>query len=355
MNSMVKGVDENIDNYRIPEAAAYIEKFVDDLSNWYVRQGRERYWGKTMTPDKEAAYMTLYTALETLARLTAPFTPFMAEQIYQNIVRTVDEGAPESVHLCSYPECDESFIDAELESSMDEILRIVTLGRAARSAANIKNRQPLSEMFVQGAEELGKLYNDIITGELNVKAISYVKDASAFISYRVKPQLKLLGPRYGKVLPKINQYLQQEGVGNEVVAAHAAGRPYVFELEGGVRVSLEPQDVLVDMIKKEGFASAGDNGVTVVLNTQLTEELIEEGYVRELVSKIQTMRRDADFNVTDHIRVTIRGSEKIEGIAARAKEEIGRAVLADSFGDAEGEGKEWNINGENVTIAVEKI
>ncbi|MBQ7060451.1 MAG: isoleucine--tRNA ligase [Clostridia bacterium] len=356
LNTLVRTVDRQLENLHITEAGRELNRFVDDLSNWYVRQGRERYWGKTMTPDKEAAYMTLYTALETLARLTAPFTPFMAEQIYQNIVRTVDEGAPESVHLCSYPECDESFIDAELESSMDEILRIVTLGRAARSAANIKNRQPLSEMFVQGAEELGKMYNDIITGELNVKDISYVKDASAFISYRVKPQLKLLGPRYGKVLPKINQYLQQEGVGNEVVAAHAAGRPYVFELEGGVRVSLEPQDVLVDMIKKEGFASAGDNGVTVVLNTQLTEELIEEGYVRELISKVQTMRKEADFEVTDKIRLTVSCGEELLAALDRHSDEIRRATLSTLlvFGEPAGVVREWDLNGEKVTIGIER-
>jgi isoleucyl-tRNA synthetase len=355
LNTLIKTVDTNLEKLRITEAGREMNRFVDDLSNWYVRQGRERYWGKEMTADKEAAYMTLYTALVTLAKLTAPFTPFVAEQIYQNIVRTVDKAAPESVHLCSFPVCDESFIDAELEKGMDDILRVVTLGRAARSLANIKNRQPLSEMFVQGVDELPEMYTNIITGELNVKKVSYVNDASEFISYRVKPQLKTLGPRYGKVLPKINQYLAQDGVGNEVVAAHAAGKPYEFDIEGE-RVSLSSEDVLVDTVKKEGFASAGDNGVTVVLNTQLTEELIEEGYVRELISKVQTMRKEADFEVTDKIVISVSCGEKLLASIDKHSDEICAATLSTMlrFGEPEGVVKEWDLNGENAVIGIKR-
>lgn len=355
LNTLVRTVDNLLENLRITEAGREMNRFVDELSNWYVRQGRERYWGKEMTADKEAAYMTLYTALETLSRLTAPFTPFMAESIYQNIVRSVDANAPESVHLAVFPQCDESFIDAELEASMDSILNIVTLGRAARNLANIKNRQPLAEMFVQGVKELPKLYTDIIASELNVKAVSYVSDASLFISYRVKPQLKLLGPRYGKVLPKINAYLQQEGIGNKVVAAHAAGKSYDFELEG-MTVSLNEEDVLVDTIKREGFASASDKGVTVVLNTSLTPELIDEGFVRELVSKLQTMRKEAGFEVTDIIRITFKGGERIRAIAERYADAIAHDTLARSFENAEPTGytKAWNINGEQVELGVER-
>lgn len=355
LNTLVRTVDNLLENLRITEAGREMNRFVDELSNWYVRQGRERYWGKEMTADKEAAYMTLYTALETLSRLTAPFTPFMAESIYQNIVRSVDANAPESVHLAVFPQCDESFIDAELEASMDSILNIVTLGRAARNLANIKNRQPLAEMFVQGVKELPKLYTDIIASELNVKAVSYVSDASLFISYRVKPQLKLLGPRYGKVLPKINAYLQQEGIGNKVVAAHAAGKSYDFELEG-MTVSLNEEDVLVDTVKREGFASASDKGVTVVLNTSLTPELIDEGFVRELVSKLQTMRKEAGFEVTDIIRITFKGGERIRAIAERYADAITHDTLARSFENAEPTGytKAWNINGEQVELGVER-
>ena len=355
LNTLIGTVDDYLDKLRITEAGRELNRFVDDLSNWYVRQGRERYWGKEMTPDKEAAYMTLYTALETLCRLTAPFTPFIAESIYQNIVRSVDENAPKSVHLTTFPVCDESFIDKELEAGMDSILSIVTLGRAARSLANTKNRQPLSEMFVQGIDELPELYTEIIESELNVKAVRYVKDASAFISYRVKPQLKLLGPRYGKLLPKINAYLQQDGMGNQVVAAHAEGRNFEFELEG-TPVSLGEADVLVDIVKREGYASVSDKGITVVLNTTLTTELIEEGLVRELVSKIQTMRKEAGFEVTDKINITLSGSEKVAAIAEKYASDIMGDTLAVSL-TVEAPGgyvKNWDINGEEVELGVER-
>lgn len=355
LNTLIRTVDNYLENLRITEAGRELNRFVDDLSNWYVRRGRERYWGKEMTVDKEAAYMTLFTVLETLSRLTAPFTPFMAEAIYQNIVRTVNNLAPESVHLCAFPICDESFIDAELERSMDEILEVVTLGRSARNLANIKNRQPLSELFVQGVDELPARYTEIIEDELNVKAVRFVKDASSFITYRVKPQLKLLGPRYGKILPKINQYLQGDGIGNAVVAAHAEGRAYEFELET-LTVSLNPEDVLVDTVKKEGFASVGDNGVTVVLNTALTDELIEEGYVREIISKIQTMRKEADFVVTDRIIIGVECGENLLAVLDRNSDEIRRTTLADelTFGTPCGYVKEWDINGEKVALGVKK-
>ena len=302
--------------------------------------------------------MTLYTVLKTMALLTAPFTPFMAEQMYQNLVRTCDKEAPESVHLCDYPVSDSSFIDPELEKDMGEVYRIVVLGRAARAQSNIKNRQPLSCLYVQGAEALPEMYNEIIEGELNVKRVEYVQDASSFITYRVKPQLKLLGPRYGKLLPKINNYLQNTpGVGNACVAAHAEGRPFEFELEG-TKVSLGAEDVLVDTVKREGFSSVSERDLTVVLETTLTDELIEEGYVRELVSKVQTMRKEADFNVTDHIRVFASGSDEIAAIADKNREGIMGDTLADELVFAAAPDgayvKEWDINGEGVTLAVKK-
>lgn len=355
LNTLIKTVDNYLENLKITEAGRELNSFVDELSNWYVRRGRERYWGKEMTPDKEAAYMTLFTALDTLAKLTAPFTPFIAEEIYQNLVRTVDSSAPESVHLCTFPVCDESYIDKELEACMKNVLDVVTLGRAARNLANIKNRQPLAEMFVQGMDELPEMYNEVITNELNVKAINYVKDASAFISYRVKPQLKLLGPRYGKILPKINAYLQQDGIGNAVVAAHARGNSYEFVLEG-TTVSLGEQDVLVDTLKKDGFASMSGNGITVVLNTLLNEELLSEGFVREIVSKIQTMRKEAGFEVTDTISITVEGSEKLRSIIGKYSSSICTDTLAKriAIGKLIGYIKSWDINGEAVMLGVEK-
>lgn len=356
LNTLVKTVDDYLDKLRITEAGRELTKFVDELSNWYVRQGRERYWGKDMTADKEAAYMTLFTALETLCRLTAPFTPFIAESIYQNIVKSVDVNAPESVHLASFPICDETFIDKELEANMDSVLNIVTLGRAARSGANIKNRQPLAEMFVQGVDALAETYNEVILSELNVKAINYVKDASSFICYRVKPQLKLLGPRYGKILPKINSFLQQDGIGNEVVAAHAQGKTYDFDIDG-TKVSLSESDVLVDTLKREGFASAGDKGITVVLNTTLTEELIEQGLVREIVSKLQTMRKEAGFEVTDTIGITMLAGDKLTAVVNKYRSDISGDTLARSitFTEPVGYVKSWDINGEQVELGVEVL
>jgi isoleucyl-tRNA synthetase len=328
---------------------------VDELSNWYVRRCRERYWGKDMTPDKEAAYMTLYTVLESLCRLTAPFTPFMAEQMYQNLVRTVNSEAPKSVHLCEYPKSDASFVDADMEQNMGEVLDIVVLGRSARNAANIKNRQPIGRMLVQ-SKSLPENYVSVIAEELNVKNVEFVSDASGFISYRVKPQLKTLGPRYGKLLPKINEALQADGVGDSVVAAHSAGKKYEFDVSG-TTVSLDKDDVLVETQQREGFVTVTDRALSVVLDTNLSPELIEEGFVREIVSKIQTMRKEAGFEVTDHIRIVHSGSARIEEIFRRYSADIAGDTLADSIKDnAEGGYvKEWDINGENVTLSVEKL
>ncbi len=355
LNTLIRTVDSFLEGYRITEAGRELNRFTDDLSNWYVRRGRERYWGKEMTADKEAAYMTLYTALVTLAKLTAPFTPFIAEAIYQNVVRTADKSAPLSVHLCEFPKADESFIDPALEENMAKVLDVVTLGRAARNLANIKNRQPLSEMFVQGIERQEEMYCRIIEEELNIKSVKYVTDASAFISYRVKPQLKLLGPRYGKLLPRISQYLQQEGIGNEVVAALANGGQYEFMLDG-TTVALGSDDVLVDTVKKEGFSSTSDKDLTVVINTALSEALIEEGFVRELVSKIQTMRKEAGFDVTDKITVFANGGARLLRIMEANEAQIKRDTLADAFvfGSVDGYAKAWDINGEKAELGVMK-
>jgi len=353
LNTTVAETDAHLENYRIPEAAKSLSTFVDELSNWYVRRCRERFWGKDMTEDKIAAFMTLYTCLVTIAKAAAPMIPFMAEDIYQNLVRTVDPSAPESIHLCDYPVCDESFLDRQLEDDMEFVLDVVVLGRSARAGANIKNRQPLSDMVVKTDRAVSDFYREIVEDELNVKSVSFVADISALSSYSFKPQLKTVGPKYGKLLGQIRQALTELD-GNAAMQTLKETGALHFDF-GGTPVELTEADLLIEVQQKAGYFSVADHGLVVALNTNLTEELIEEGYVRELISKIQTMRKDADFNVTDHIRVTIRGSEKIDGIVARAKDEIGRAVLADSFGDAAGEGKEWNINGENVTIAVETV
>ena len=354
LNTLIKTVDSNLDGLHITEAGRELARFTDDLSNWYVRRCRERYWGSGMTDDKEAAYMTLYTVLATMSALCAPFTPFMSESIYQNIVRSVDKTAPESIHLCDFPVADESLIDAELERSMDEVLEIVVLGRAARAAANVKNRQPLARMFVQGGT-LDALYTSIIADELNVKAVEFVNDASSFISYRVKPQLKTLGPRYGKLLPKINAYLAQDGIGDKVVAAHKAGNSYDFELEG-TAVSLAEADVLTEPIQKAGFVSQTEKETAVVLDTNLTDELVDEGFVRELVSKIQVMRKEAGFEVTDRIALTYACVGRAKDVLSRFGDAIAQDVLAVSVSDAAPAGyvKEWDVNGEKVTLGVEK-
>ena len=353
LNTLIGHVEAYLDDLKMTEAGREMQDFMDDLSNWYVRRCRERYWGKDMTPDKEAAYMTLYTVLRTMALISAPFTPFMSETMYQNMVRTVDKSAPESIHLCDWPKKDESFIDPELEANMAAVLDIVVLGRSARNAANIKNRQPVAAMYVQG-KALPDMYVSIIADELNVKEVRFVDDASSFISYRVKPQLKTLGPRYGKLLPKINQYLAGEGVGNAVVAAHNRGESYKFDIDG-TEISLAAEDVLVSTEENAGFVTVTEHDLSVVLDTNLTPELIEEGFVREIVSKVQTMRKEAGFEVTDHIVLSHHGNSLIEGIFARHGAEIAADTLADSIklGSA-GYVKDWEINGESVTLGVEK-
>ncbi len=353
LNTLIGHVEAYLDDLKMTEAGREMQDFMDDLSNWYVRRCRERYWGKDMTPDKEAAYMTLYTVLKTMALISAPFTPFMSETMYQNMVRTVDKSAPESIHLCDWPHKDESFIDPELEANMAAVLDIVVLGRSARNAANIKNRQPVASMYVQG-KALPDMYVSIIADELNVKEVRFVDDASSFISYRVKPQLKTLGPRYGKLLPKINQYLAGEGVGNAVVAAHNRGENYKFDIDG-TEISLAAEDVLVSTEENAGFVTVTEHDLSVVLDTNLTPELIEEGFVREIVSKVQTMRKEAGFEVTDHIVLSHHGNSLIESIFAKHGAEIAADTLADSIklGSA-GYVKDWEINGESVTLGVEK-
>ena len=353
LNTLIGHVEAYLDDLKMTEAGREMQDFMDDLSNWYVRRCRERYWGKDMTADKEAAYMTLYTVLKTMALISAPFTPFMSETMYQNMVRTVDKSALESIHLCDWPHKDESFIDPELEANMAAVLDIVVLGRSARNAANIKNRQPVASMYVQG-KALPDMYVSIIADELNVKEVRFVDDASSFISYRVKPQLKTLGPRYGKLLPKINQYLAGEGVGNAVVAAHNRGENYKFDIDG-TEISLAAEDVLVSTEENAVFVTVTEHDLSVVLDTNLTPELIEEGFVREIVSKVQTMRKEAGFEVTDHIVLSHHGNSLIESIFAKHGAEIAADTLADSIklGSA-GYVKDWEINGESVTLGVEK-
>ncbi len=355
LNTLVKQVDGYLNDYRITEAGRAIQTFGDELSNWYVRRCRERFWGSDMTADKIAAYCTLYTCLKTMALVCAPFLPFITEMIYQNIVRTVDDNAPESVHLNDFPKADEARIDTALEQNMARVLDIVVLGRAARNGAGMKIRQPLSEMFVQGAP-LDEGFCGIIAEELNVKSVRFVADASGFISYRVKPQLRTLGPRYGKILPKINLYLAGDGIGDAVVSAHNAGDDYAFAIDD-VQVVLTQEDVLVSAEQKAGFVSETDNGLTVVLNTNLTESLIEEGFVRELISKVQTMRKEAGFEVADHIVLSYKGSARIDDILTR----FGGEVLADTLGDelvcdeVDGYAKTWDVNGETVTLGVKRV
>ncbi len=353
LNSMVKTVDSNLSNYRIPEAAKALQEFTDEMSNWYVRRGRERYWVQGITEDKTAAYMTLYTALVTTAKTAAPMIPFMAEAIYRNLVCNVDKSAPESVHLCEFPVVQENLIDAELEKNMDEVVNIVVLGRAARNGSNIKNRQPLNTMYVQSDKKVEGYFTDIIRDELNVKNVDFVDDASGFVSYIFKPQLKTLGPKYGKQLGEIRAAMAE--LDSSAKATLDAEGKLVLNLAGG-DVELTPDDILLETKQKEGVFTVSDRGVTVALDTELTPELIEEGFVKELISKIQTMRKDSDFNVMDRINVTLTGNAKLFEIAKANEATISTVVLSDSITDGDGaNGKEWDINGEKVTISVERV
>ena len=354
LNTLITEVDTRLDNYQIPEAARALQDFVDECSNWYVRRSRERFWAKGMEQDKINAYMTLYTALVTLAKLSAPMIPFMAEEIYLNLVRRLDENAPESVHLCDYPTADAVFVDKKLEEDMEEVLDIVVMGRACRNTANIKNRQPIGTMFVKADHALGDFYREIIEDELNVKKVVFTDDVRDFTTYTFKPQLRTVGPKYGKQLGGIQKNLASLD-GNAAMDELNAKGALTFEVNG-VQVSLTKDDLLIEMTQKEGYVSEADANMTVVLDSNLSEELIEEGNVNEIISKIQTMRKEAGFEVMDHILISFSGNEKIAQVAQNNYDAIAGKVLADSItaGETFGTVKEWNVNGEKVTISVEK-
>ena len=355
LNTLITTVDTHLDNYRIPEAARALQEFVDDMSNWYVRRGRERFWAKGMEQDKINAYMTLYTALVTVSKVAAPMIPFMTEEIYQNLVRSIDKDAPESVHLCDFPVADETFVDKQLEKDMKDLLEVVVMGRACRNTANIKNRQPIGNMFIKADFTLGDFYKEIIADELNVKNVIFTDDVRDFTSYTFKPQLKTVGPKYGKQLGGIQKTLASLD-GNVAMDDLNANGALVF-MVGDVEVSLTKEDLLISMSQKEGYVSEADNKITVVLDTNLSEELLEEGFVYEVISKIQTMRKDSDFEVMDHIKVAISGNEKIADVVRRNESVIGEKVLADEFifEDVLANKKEWNVNSETVTIGVERV
>ena len=354
LNSTIGEVDNNLENYRIPEAARALQDFVDDLSNWYVRRCRERFWAKGMEQDKINAYMTLYTCLVEISKTAAPMIPFMAEQIYLNLVKSVDDKAPESVHLCDFPKVDKALIDKELEANMDHVLKSVVMGRAARNAANIKNRQPIANMFIKASFTLDEFYKEIIEDELNVKAVTFTDDVRDFTTYNFKPQLKTVGPKYGKFLGGIQSYLATVD-GNGAMDALDNTGVLKFEVNGS-EIELTKDDLLIEMVQQEGYVSENDATMTVVLDTTLTPELIEEGFVREIVSKVQTMRKEAGFEVMDRIKVFANGNDKIGDVLSKNAEIIKKEVLADEIitGSNDGYTKEWNINGENVTLSVQK-
>ena len=354
LNTLIKTVDDHLANYRIPESARALQEFVDDMSNWYVRRSRERFWAKGMEQDKINAYMTLYTALVTVSKVAAPMIPFMTEQIYQNLVGSIDASAPESIHLCDFPAVNEDFIDAELEANMDHVLKLVVMGRACRNTSNIKNRQPIGQMFVKAGFELPEFYQEIVADELNVKNVKFTEDVRDFTSYSFKPQLKTVGPKYGKMLGGIRQGLEQLDGNAAMDEINATGS---LKLDvNGQEITLFKEDLLIDTAQIPGYVSENDNGITVVLDTNLTEELLEEGFVREIVSKIQTMRKEAGFEVMDKITVTYAGSEKAESVFEKHGEEIGNEVLAVAVKKAQPAGyvKEWKINGEAVNLGVQK-
>ena len=355
LNTVVKAVDENLAAYRIPETARALQEFVDDMSNWYVRRSRERFWAKGMEQDKINAYMTLYTALVTISKAAAPMVPFMTEDIYQNLVRSLDKNAPESIHLCDFPEVKEEWIDKELEENMDDLLKVVVMGRACRNAANIKNRQPIGKMFVKAPFELSDFYKDIITDELNVKEMEFTDDVRNFTSYTFKPQLKTVGPKYGKFLGGIKTALAELD-GNKAMDELKAQGELKLAVNGEEIVLLE-SDLLIDMAQMEGYVSENDNDITVVLDTNLTPELIEEGFVREIISKIQTMRKEAGFEVMDKIRVSLAENQVIEGIFRVHEKEIKSEVLAEEvvYNEVKGYTKDWKINSEGVKLGVEKL
>ncbi len=354
LNTVVGEVDSNLENYRIPEAARALQEFVDEMSNWYVRRSRERFWAKGMEQDKINAYMTLYTALVTISKAAAPMIPFMTEDIYRNLVCSIDKNAPESIHLCDFPTVDEKLIDKQLEADMEALLKTVVMGRACRNTANIKNRQPISTMFIKAPFELGKFYQEIIEDELNVKKVVFTDDVRAFTTYTFKPQLKTVGPKYGKQLGGIKEKLASID-GNAAMDELKASGFITFDVNG-IEVKLAEEDLLIDISQKEGYVTEADNTVTVVLDTNLTDELIEEGFVYEVISKIQTMRKDSDFEVMDHIVVYISGNDRIADVVKKNADAIGEKVLANAIQyENGGNAKEWNVNGEKVIIGVERV
>ena len=355
LNSLIKEVDEDLANYKVTEAARALQVFTDEMSNWYVRRCRERFWAKGMEQDKVSAYMTLYTALVTLSKLAAPMIPFMTEQIYQNLVRNVDKSAPESIHLCDYPQVNEQLIDKKLEVDMDEVLDIVVLGRAARNEANIKNRQPIADMYVKSDNVLDKFYTDIIKDELNVKQVSFRDDVEDFVNYTFKPQLKTVGPKYGKQLGKIKEALAHLD-GPAAMKKLKSDGALEFDFDGE-KILLTMDDLLIETAKSENFVSQEDNQVTVVLDIRLTPELIEEGFVREVISKVQTMRKEAGFEVTDHIILSQSDNDKLAEIIKANVDQVKSETLADDivFGSVSGYNKHWNLNGESVLLGVEKV
>ena len=355
LNTTVQAVDNDLANYKIPEAARALQEFVDEMSNWYVRRSRERFWAKGMEQDKINAYMTLYHALVTIAKTAAPMIPFMTEDIYQNLVRSVDKDAPESIHLCDFPTVNEAWIDKDLEADMKELLEIVVLGRACRNTANIKNRQPIGTMYVKAEKKMSEFYTDIIADELNVKEVKFADDVESFISYSFKPQLRTVGPKYGKLLGGIRQALTDI---NGTAAMNELRTNGVLKLDiNGNDVELTEEDLLIETAQTEGYVSESDGETSVVLDTNLTPELIEEGFVREIISKIQTMRKEAGFEVMDKIVVYAHGNDKIQDVMKAHEDEINSEVLADEMvlGETDGYVKEWNINKEAVTMGVKKL
>ena len=355
LNSVIKAVDNNLENYRIPEAARALSEFVDEMSNWYVRRCRDRFWAKGMEQDKINAYMTLYTALVDICKAAAPMVPFITEEIYQNLVCSINKTAPESIHLCDFPAVNEAWIDAALEADMKKVVEIVVLGRACRNAANIKNRQPIADMYVRQEDEesaLSDFYAEIIRDELNVKNVKFTSDVSAFTSYSFKPQLKTLGKRFGSRLNALREVLNNLN-GNEAMNELNSKGTLTIVVEGTEEV-LEKDDLLIEAAQVEGYVSDSDRGITVVLDTNLTEELIEEGFVREVISKIQTMRKEAGFEVTDRIIVYQNGNDKLAEIIKKNEDEISNVVLASEIvtGKMDGYNKEWDINGEKTELGV---
>ena len=356
LNTLIQTVDRCLENYQIPESARALQSFVEDMSNWYVRRSRERFWAKGMEQDKINAYMTLYTALTAVSKLAAPLVPFITEDIYQNLVRGLDFAAPESIHLCDYPEAKEDWIDPELEQNMDAVLKVVVMGRACRNAANIKNRQPIGQMFVKAPFVLDAFYSEIIKEELNVKAVKYTDNVRDFTSYSFKPQMRTLGPKYGRQLNEIRTLLAEID-GNSAMDQLKGGGELKLSLGDGTEAVLTEEDLLIDSAQTEGYVSEVSGDVTVVMDTNLTPELLQEGMIREVISKVQTMRKEAGFEVTDHICISVMENEKIAALLQEHGQEISREVLAESivWNEKIGYSKEWNVNGENVVLGVEKL